>query len=318
MTRQTSSLSPQEDKLVLGGSINQGELKGYSAIAQVSLDDNTIEFAKHFNFANTISSVAHTDLSSEETQIIAFATKDFIGSDSVSFLLRIGAAGQMLKKPIAVPMQAFTGAGAASLAHSSLFHDQANQPILAFGHENRMKMAQIATFDLQNGKVVKNWSFEGFLISEGDQTSAVTQHANKDIVYLAGQSRNQATIAALTLAQGNPVSHEMVKISIGKSSGSSSEVSHIFSEGGKLFGAAELELKSEGVTQIAVWSMNLTPEGKAADAAVSTLLAPAASVTALSVSSKTMRLVIKTADEQLVFISFNAVTGNVKSASVLL
>ena len=131
----------------------------------MNLDDSSVEFAKHFTLANTISSIAHAPDTTETTEIVALATKDFVGTNSVSFLLRIGAAGELLHKPIAVPLQAFTGAGAAAKAHSSLFFDQSDKPILAFGHQMREKIAQMTSFDLENGKIIDSWKFEEFLIS---------------------------------------------------------------------------------------------------------------------------------------------------------
>lgn len=60
LARQTASLSTEEDKLVLGGSIISGDLKGYAAVAQVDLADNNVDFAKHFTFASSITSVVHS------------------------------------------------------------------------------------------------------------------------------------------------------------------------------------------------------------------------------------------------------------------
>ena len=64
MTRQTASLSPDSDKLVLGGSLAIDEHEGYSAIAQVNLSDNSVDFARQFALARTISSIAYQPSSS--------------------------------------------------------------------------------------------------------------------------------------------------------------------------------------------------------------------------------------------------------------
>ena len=153
LARQTASLSAEEDKLVLGGSIISGDLKGYAAVAQVDLADNNVDFAKHFTFASSITSVVHSS-SIIAPEIFAIATQDFVDANSSAFLFRIGAAGEMLHDPITVPLQAFAGAGAASLAHSSLIFDHSDRPIMAFGHENRANLATTTSFDIKNGKTI--------------------------------------------------------------------------------------------------------------------------------------------------------------------
>ena len=73
MARQSASLSNNSEKLVLGGHIISGDLTGYSAIAQVNLADDIVDYAKHFTFANTITSVAHS-VKNVAPEIVALAT----------------------------------------------------------------------------------------------------------------------------------------------------------------------------------------------------------------------------------------------------
>lgn len=58
LTRQTLAVSPNQDKLLLGGSIIVGDKAEYAAIAQVNLADYSVDFAKHYEFASNVSSLA--------------------------------------------------------------------------------------------------------------------------------------------------------------------------------------------------------------------------------------------------------------------
>ena len=98
-------------------------------------------------------------------------------------------------------------------------------------------------------------------------------------------------------------------------------MTHILYEEGALFGAAEIHKRFGDAPQIAVWSLDLTPEGQPAHGAFSSVLAPAASVTSVQAgaSRDTLRLVVQTTDanEQL-YVVFDLASGTVRSASQLL
>ena len=104
--------SPEDDRLVIGGSLVTGRFAGYSGIAQVSLVDNSIDFARHYSLANTISSVAYAPTSSnspdnsvsEMPYIAALATQDLADDNSKAYLLMIGADGEMVREPIGIPL----------------------------------------------------------------------------------------------------------------------------------------------------------------------------------------------------------------------
>ena len=65
MTRQTASMSPDADRLVLGGTLAFGEQQGQAAIAQVSLAvHGSVDFARRYALASTISSVAFVPFTS--------------------------------------------------------------------------------------------------------------------------------------------------------------------------------------------------------------------------------------------------------------
>jgi hypothetical protein len=258
LARQTASLSTDHDKLALGGSIISGDLAGYSAIAMVNVADNNVDFARHFTLANTISSVAHHTSSGEAQEIFAIATQDLTSTQSAAYLLRISATGEMLGTPIAVPLQAFAGAGAAALAHTSLLFDRVDRPILAFGHENRPDIAQIVRITLHS-EIVESLTFEEFLLSSGDQASAIAR--DSDRVYLAGESAQEAFVAAVTLTEGTESQHDLIKIEADQTDSSTSQVTHVFHEDQALFGAVEIQMKSGDITQIALWNILLTSEG---------------------------------------------------------
>ena len=331
MTRQTASLSPDSDRLVLGGSLAFGEQVGQAAIAQVSLAAHgSVDFARRYALASTISSVAYVPFPSSmartDTQIVALATQDFTEDSAKAYILVLGATGEMLQAPITVSMEAFAGAGEASLALSSLLFDKHSRRVIsALSHENRQDLAQMVTIDLQeSARIIKSWTFEEFMLSSGDQSATMNVEAER--VYLAGESDQRAHIAAIPLSNGEPTGqHELFKvdfdISVGGDDDSISAVTHILYEEGALFGAAEIHKRFGDAPQIAVWSLDLTPEGQPAHGAFSSVLAPAASVTSVQAgaSRDTLRLVVQTTDanEQL-YVVFDLASGTVRSASQLL
>ena len=135
---------------------------------------------------------------------MALATQEFTEANAKAYVLVLGAAGEMLHAPITVSMDAFAGAGEASLALSSLLFDgHSRRLILALGHENLHDLAQMVTIDLQeSGRIVKSWTFEEFMLSSGDQSATMNVEAER--VYLAGESDQSAHIAAIALSNGEP------------------------------------------------------------------------------------------------------------------
>ena len=178
---------------------------------------------------------------------MAVATQDFTDASSKTFVLVLSPTGEMLHEPIAVSMKAFAGAGNASLVLSTLLFDSQSQKVIsAFGHENRLDLAQMLTVDLQNDKIIKTWTFEDFMISAGDQSATMNMEAER--VYLAGESDQDAHIASFALSNGVPTGqHDLIKVDFDNSGEeSNSVVTHIFYEKDALFGAAEiLDLPSE-------------------------------------------------------------------------
>ena len=59
MARLTASLSDEQGKLVVGGIILSGDLAGYSAVAQLDLHQEHVDFAKHFSVASTVLTVSY-------------------------------------------------------------------------------------------------------------------------------------------------------------------------------------------------------------------------------------------------------------------
>ena len=60
MARQSGKLSHSNDKFDLDAHILSGDFMGYSPSAQVNLADSSVDYAKHFTLANTITSVTHS------------------------------------------------------------------------------------------------------------------------------------------------------------------------------------------------------------------------------------------------------------------
>ena len=98
-------------------------------------------------------------------------------------------------------------------------------------------------------------------------------------------------------------------------------MTHILYEKDTLFGAAEIHKRHGDAPQIALWSLDLTPEGQPAHGAFSSVLTPAASVTSVQAGDThdTLRLVVQTTDanEQL-YVVFDLASGTVRSATQLL
>ena len=138
------------------------------------------------------------------------------------------------------------------------------------------------TFELEKGKIVDNLKlFEEFLIATGDQSSTMTDD-NK--VYLAGESHNEAHIASVALHEGSATQADLIRVDItGKSDGSQkTSLTHVIFDNDALFGAAEVKQDtSDAITQIALWSLNLTPDGLPTSGTVSSMLVPAATVTGI-------------------------------------
>lgn len=89
---------------MLGGQIESGDLNGFAALAQIDLEDNHVDFTKHFEKANAITSVSVLNNRKNQTltRITAIASQNFYDSESEAYLLMVSHTGDLLQKPIRI------------------------------------------------------------------------------------------------------------------------------------------------------------------------------------------------------------------------
>ena len=115
----------------------------------------------------------------------------------------------------------------------------------------------------------------------------------------------------MTLSEGQAGQHVLIQMQT--RSAKSSALTHIFGQDRRLFGAAEIG------NQIALWTANLSADGKPSAVAMTQVNALNAKVTGVQVTSgQTMQLVIKTVGDQQAYVTFDLASGQVRSASTLI
>lgn len=130
-----------EGRLALGGAIKKGNFKT-AALAVVDLTTNSLEFSKLFKGANGITAVAQSP--TDTLNVVALATQTFAHTKPKTFILEFSPSGDLIREPIAMSMQAFSGRGNVALSRASLLFDRDSNFVVAFGHENHKLMSQVS------------------------------------------------------------------------------------------------------------------------------------------------------------------------------
>ena len=145
LTRNTAEITG-DGKLAVGGSIFKRNNKSVAALAMIDLSDNSLDYAKVFSKANVITTIAAAPKGAAAS-IVALATQKMLDPKAKAFIIELSSAGDLIKKPISMPLSTFAGRGSAALAHASLLVDNRSNVVVAFGHENHQYESEISVIN---------------------------------------------------------------------------------------------------------------------------------------------------------------------------
>ena len=172
----TSSVSPVEDKLAIGGQYSTTSsyfLAGYSSLAQVNLESGSVDFVRSFKARSAVTAVAYQQTTdgdgNERVEISALISPcDERNGNSIHYIWTLSQAGEALKRPIIVILPNLKSAAESARPHAQLSFTQSGQGVLAVSPAElgREKMS-IFLFDSDFETISDEISIEGFKLSNG-------------------------------------------------------------------------------------------------------------------------------------------------------
>ena len=303
LQRSVAETAFDDTKLVLGGSLNTDSYRGYAAIAQINLSDNSVDFTRRFILSGDVSAV--TSYSDDATaKIHALVTQNLIQDNSKAYIYTLDVEGQIIGQPISVPLPSFQRSGSAQFARASLLLDSDSNLVVAFGHETRRGIAQISTHSLKSRQILSTKDVTEFLPSGGSNAFAMMTLSNgqQETLYLAGQKATKAAIAAVILTHGSVSDPALVTLT------NASQTKHVFidsnGEESKLFGTTQ---NARG-DQVGLFKINLDQAGNMLEGTQAAVNLPAKTTVSgmlPSLQGSSVHVVVSTAEHEQLYVVYD-------------
>ena len=158
LMHQTTELD-DHGKLLLGGS-----KAGTSALAQVSIIDQSVEFAQTYSQAESVVAVIHAPKGAYIAVAITMRSEI-----STAFVIETDHDGNLVQEPIEVTSPALASSDS-SLEHTlfSLSFDANGNVVIAIGHKNIKTSSEVVVVNLIDRSIIKRVYIESFLLTGGN------------------------------------------------------------------------------------------------------------------------------------------------------
>ena len=314
MSRTTAAMSPENSRLILGGSLlSTGSSASRAAIAQINIDTDRVEFAREFDFATSIVAIAPL----QDKTVVLAQSQASSKTDAEAFVFVLDSHGDKVVGPVTVDVSD----SGAELNGASLLFDKGGEHLIVSFAGTKNGLTQVSSYHLATLKQVSVIHVEDFNLASGEQTGVTMPLEETDIdrVYLAGQSGREATLAVASMIDGHLVSSATKLVTFDSQKISDvATVTHIFRQNYQMFGLTSVDATPGKVSQIGVWRMKLTQDGRPRKGAVIQLANTASgSVTGVlpSFENDLMHLMIQDISGDLTYLVIDIAYGQIARAT---